>query len=84
MLAVLLWVDHSDPSLPFFNEETEGVLDMRILISFSEDNGESWSEPALVDTLPFYEPMVLTDPVLLLPGGENGTFGPAARPHSST
>ncbi len=24
MMAALLWVDHSDPSLPFFNPETEG------------------------------------------------------------
>ncbi len=67
VLAALCWVDHSDPSLPFFNEKTQGLLDTRIFLSRSQDAGESWSEPELMDTSPFRAPTPLTGPVLLLP-----------------
>ena len=70
VLATLYWVDHSDPSLPFFNEETEGLLDSRLFFSFSADDGESWSEPRLLDTTPFHQPTPTTGPTLLLPNGE--------------
>jgi len=70
VLASICWVDHSDPALPFFNEETEGLLDTRIFLAFSEDEGARWSEPKLVDTSPFHIPTPLTGPVLRLPNGE--------------
>lgn len=70
VLATLLWVDHSDPSLPFFNEETEGLLDTRIFLSQSADAGATWSAPLLMDTSPFNVPTPLTGPVLVLPNGE--------------
>jgi BNR repeat-like domain len=70
LLAALCWVEHSDPSLPFFNEETEGLLDTRIFLARSEDGGATWSEPALVDTAPFHVPTPLTGPVIVLPEGE--------------
>lgn len=70
VLAALCWVDHSDPALPFFNEETEGLLDTRIYLAASEDGGATWSEPRLVDTTPFPAPTPLTGPVLVLPNGE--------------
>ncbi len=70
VLATLYWVDHSDPSLPFFNEETEGLLDSRILLSRSADSGATWNLPARVDTAPFTVPTPITGPVLLLPSGE--------------
>ena len=70
VLAAVLWVDHSDPALPFFNEETEGLLDCRILLARSADNGETWSEPCLMDTAPYDVPVPLTGPVLILPNGE--------------
>jgi hypothetical protein len=66
VLVSLCWVDHSDPSLPFFNEETEGLLDTRIFLSKSSDGGLSWSEPSAVDTSPFPAPTPLTGPVLVL------------------
>lgn len=69
LLAVLAWVDHSDPSLPFFNEQTEGLLDMRIFLSTSEDQGLSWSQPQLMDTSPFDVPTPITGPVIVLPNG---------------
>lgn len=70
LLAVLRWVDHSDPSLPWFNGQTKGLLDTRICFSKSEDNGLTWSEPRLMDTSPFNVPISITGPVLLLPNGD--------------
>lgn len=70
VVAALCWVDHSAPSLPFFNEDTEGLLDTRIFLSESQDGGMSWSKPRVVDTAPFRVPTPLTGPVLVLPNGE--------------
>jgi hypothetical protein len=70
VVAALCWVDHSDPSLPFFNEQTEGLLDTRIFLASSEDRGASWSEPRLAETPPFHVPTPLTGPVLALPNGD--------------
>jgi len=70
LLAVVCWVDNSEPGLPFFNEETEGLLDTRIFLSWSDDDGESWSEPRLVDTSPYRVPTAITGPVLRFSDGE--------------
>lgn len=70
VLATLFWVDNHDPDLPFFNEETEGLLDSKTFFSLSDDNGLSWSEPWLMDTTPFKQPTPITGPVLILPNGE--------------
>jgi Neuraminidase (sialidase) len=66
----LCWVDHSNPELPFFNEETEGLLDTRIFLSLSNDNGFNWSEPEKVNTTPFNVPVPITGPILVLQNGE--------------
>jgi hypothetical protein len=70
VLATLYWVDNADPTLPFFNERTEGLLDSRIMFAESDDRGETWSKPVLMDTAPFRAPTPMTGPVLLLPDGE--------------
>ncbi len=70
LLAALCWVDHSNPELPFFNPQTEGILDTKIFFSLSEDDGKTWSEPELMDTSPFNCPTPLTGPVLILSDGE--------------
>lgn len=70
VLAALAWVDASDPSRPFFNEETQGLLDMRVFFALSDDGGSTWSEPQLMNTTPFNVPTPLTGPVLVLPNGE--------------
>jgi hypothetical protein len=70
LLAVLYWVDHSDPALPFFNETTEGLLDSRVFFSRSEDAGSTWSKPERMDTDPFLCPTAITGPVLVLANGE--------------
>ncbi len=66
LLAVVCWVDHSDPDAPYFNEETEGLLDARILLSGSEDAGETWSPLNVMDTSPFNQPTPITGPILEL------------------
>ena len=72
LLAAICWVDNSNSGLPFFNEETEGLLDTRIFLSRSDDGGETWTEPRLVDTSPYNVPTAITGPVLLFPDGELG------------
>ena len=91
VLATLSWVDHSDPSLPFFNEETEGLLDTRIFFAKSEDDGETWSEPEIMDTSPFHVPTPFTGPVLRLSNGDSACqfelnkhyYDPSVWQHSS-
>lgn len=70
VFATLSWVDHSDPTLPYFNEQTQGLLDSRILFAESADGGRIWSAPTLLDTSPFNVPTPITGPVLRLPDGE--------------
>lgn len=70
VLATLYWVDHSDPALPFFNEQTEGLLDSRIMFAESADAGATWTAPRRMDTSPFSVPTPITGPVLRLPDGE--------------
>ncbi len=67
---VLYWVDASDPARPFFNRETEGLLDSRIFLVLSEDGGATWSRPRLLDTSPFTVPTPITGPLLPLANGE--------------
>lgn len=70
LVAVLCWVDHTDPDKPFFNETTEGLLDTRILTSFSEDAGETWCAPRLIGTTPYTMPTPITGPIRVMPSGE--------------
>ena len=64
ILATLCWLDRSDLALPMFNTDTEGLLDMKIMLSESKDRGQSWSEPCFVDCAPFYGPNPITGPIL--------------------
>ena len=70
LFAVVCWIDHSNPSFPYFNEATEGLLDTRIFTSISEDNRLTWAPLRLMDTSPFNVPTPLTGPVLKLANGE--------------
>lgn len=69
ILGVLCWVDHSDPTLDFFNEKTEGLLDTRIFLTLSRDAGQTWSKPRIADTYPITKPLPLTGPILLTSDG---------------
>lgn len=43
LVACLTSVDRSDPSLPLFDPQTEGILPTCTLLAASEDAGESWA-----------------------------------------
>ncbi len=81
---VLYWVDASDPDRPFFNEQTEGLLDSRIFLTLSEDAGEAWSTPRPLDTSRFTMPTPITGPILLLPDGEWAVQFETNKPYNDT
>lgn len=68
LLAVMSWVDHSDPSLPFFNPETEGLLPVISLLAESRDGARSWS-PLWEAPQVFDGPASLTGPIYALRDG---------------
>lgn len=72
VLVTLYWVDCSDPTRPFFNEQTEGLLDSRLFTSISEDGGQTWSALSTVDTTPYIQPTPITGPTVILPDGRWG------------
>ncbi len=43
LVACLTCVDRSDPALPLFDPQTEGILPTRTLLAASEDAGEGWA-----------------------------------------
>lgn len=70
IIAAVSWVDQSDPSLSYYNPQTEGLLDTRTFLSRSLDDGVTWSALELVDTAPFKVPTPLTGPILQLHNGD--------------
>jgi hypothetical protein len=70
VLGALLWVDHSNPALDFFNEKTEGLLDTRIFTTISQDGGKTWGRPRFADTYPIRKPLPLTGPILITSEGK--------------
>jgi hypothetical protein len=44
LMLVSTWYDRTDPERPLFDPVTEGLLKSKILKSFSDDDGETWSE----------------------------------------
>ncbi|HHT65731.1 MAG TPA: exo-alpha-sialidase [Clostridiales bacterium] len=67
--ASILWVDTSDPTRPYYNPDTHGIIDHRIFFSRSMDCGQSWSDPWILEGLPHSRPTALNSPTLLLPDG---------------
>ena len=69
VLMVVNWVDSSDVSKPYYNPENESLKDTRIFFCFSEDEGETWSTPELMDTKPITDPTPLTGAPIMLKDG---------------
>ena len=46
LTATVLWTDRSDPSRPWVNQETQGLLPMRSYHTTSTDGGYHWSDAA--------------------------------------
>lgn len=53
LMAVLMWIDRTDPKAPLFNPVTEGLLPVRNILAESRDDGESWTALGVADTAPF-------------------------------
>ncbi len=69
VLMLLNWVDSSDTSKPYYDPAEESLKDTRIFCAFSEDEGESWSAPRLMDTAPIHAPTPLTGAPFMLGDG---------------
>jgi len=69
LLAIVLWVERSDPSKPFFSPKTEGLLPTKNLLYESLDDGASWSCLGAIDTSPFEGPVTETGAILRMDNG---------------
>lgn len=65
------WFDRSDPDLPLFDPETEGILHSKQLVAFSSDEGDTWSDWTEIPT-PGLTGCSATGPVLKWPDGTIG------------
>ena len=61
-------VVYEEADTPFYNTETEGILDTEIIFAHSYDSGRTFSLPARMET-EFRQPVPLTGPALRLPDG---------------
>ena len=52
LLGTFAWVDRSNPALSFVNQETAGILPMRVLLAETGDGGATWRSFRDVDTRP--------------------------------
>jgi hypothetical protein len=68
LTGTVLWIDRHDPSKPWVNQETQGLLPMRNYHTTSRDGGVTWDEPRVVD-LP-YPSSSTTGPLLRLANGD--------------
>jgi hypothetical protein len=85
LLLTYCWVDTSRPERPFFREENSGLLDCKIFLSVSDDDGATWSEPRLLDTSPYHnQPTPTTGPMLTLPDGRVALQFELNLPYEST
>jgi len=67
--ATGLWVNRSDPALPFVNPQTQGLLPMRVFHTLSADGGHTWGPRQRMDTAPHPGASPVSSGVLRLPGG---------------
>jgi len=72
VLGLLLWVDTSRPERPYYNPETNGIIDHKLFITRSHNSGNDWDTPVPMDGMPTGRPTAHTAPVLLLPDGTLG------------
>lgn len=71
VLGVTSIVEEIGEELPYFNEKTEAIKNTQIYTFFSEDGGETFSEPQQIQMKSTYRDLacVLTGPPLLLKDG---------------
>lgn len=71
LTATVLWTDRSDPSQPWVDPQTQGLLGMRSYHLTSTDGGRSWPERRRIDLSP-HPGASTTGPALRLAGGTIG------------
>ncbi len=69
LMGTALWIDHSDPTLPFMNPETEGLLPEKIVLAVSTDGARTWDSRQVMDTSPHRAPSPCANHVLRLANG---------------
>ncbi len=69
VLMLSNWIDSSDLSKPYYDPENSSLKDTRIFFCFSEDDGQTWSTPELMNTDPVRDPTPLTGAPFLLKDG---------------
>ena len=85
LLMLLCRVDVSRPERPFFNEANSGLLDCKVYLAISDDEGNTWSEPRLLDSAPYdRQPTPTTGPALVLPDGRIAVQFELNLPYDST
>jgi hypothetical protein len=68
LTASVLWTDRSDPSAPWVDPQTQGLLDMRVYHLTSTDGGRTWPERRRIDLSP-HPGASSTGPLLRLSDG---------------
>ena len=71
VFGVMSLVEEIGKDLPYFNEKTEAIKNTQLYTFFSEDGGETFSEPQQIEMKSKYRGLscVLTSPPLLLKDG---------------
>ena len=71
VFGVMSLVEEIGEDLPYFNEETEAIKNTQLYTFFSDDGGETFSEPQRITMKSKYQGLscVLTSPALLLKDG---------------
>ncbi|MBM3935346.1 MAG: hypothetical protein FJ319_13820 [SAR202 cluster bacterium] len=69
LTATGLWVDRTDPSLPYVSPRTQGILPMRIYHSVSRDGGRTWTGRKRMKTDPHVGASPNTHAILKLANG---------------
>ena len=71
VFGVMSLVEEIGEDLPYFNEKTEAIKNTQLYTFFSDDGGETFSEPQRIEMKDLYKGLscVLTSPPLLLKDG---------------
>ena len=71
VFGVMPLVEEIGEALPYFNEKTEAIKNTQLYVFFSEDGGETFSEPQRIEMKSKYKGLscVLTSPPMLLKDG---------------
>ncbi len=69
LISGFLWVDRSDPDVPFVNPATAGILPTSTIVATSNDGGSTWFDQRAVGLSPG-SGCSITGPVIQLPDGK--------------